>query len=172
MRANESKGPLRGFLEIYKKKQDPPWKWCCRGDLDIPRLNGLKKRVKNLLPSLCLCRRLSISLSLCLCHFFCLHTCVRLCLCLCHPNTNSKQTLISPIKTNQKKLDSPKTNSKQTLIPQGSVAISSIFLIPLAIASRSLKFGLSFVFFIHCKNCGYHHKSWSLSWSLFLLYSL
>ena len=37
-------------------------------------------------------------LCLFVCQFICLHTCVRLCLCLCHPKTNSKQTLISPIK--------------------------------------------------------------------------
>ena len=118
---------------------------------------ALKERFKNHLPSLCLCRRLSISLSLCLCQFICLHTsrlqgCVRLCLCLSHLKTNSKQTLISPHEKNKtKNLDYPNTNSKQTLIPQGSVAISSIFLIPLAIASRSLKFELNFVFLFTVK---------------------
>ena len=54
-------------------------------------------------------------------------------------------------KTKQKNLDYPNTNSKQTLIPQGSVAISSIFLFPLAIASQSLKFELNFVFLFTAK---------------------
>ena len=97
--ANNIWGPMNqsGLLGVssrFIKKQDPPCN--CREDPDIPRLIGLMKRVKNLLPSLCLCRRLSIFLPLCLCQFICLHTCIRLCLCLCQPNTNSKQTLIPP----------------------------------------------------------------------------